>query len=359
MFELQTFPARDGDALILTWGDAAAPRRMLIDCGRESCWTSVKAFIQGLPADQREFELLVVTHIDADHIAGVLKMLNDPERRDVVSFKEVWFNGYDHLRMAVETFGAAQGDKLSKILIEKPGLWNKRFDHGPVVAPDPGQPPRFTIEGLQLTLLSPTRDKLAALEAVWADWLKSQGLEPEQVILAEPPPNDDEGFETFGAAPDVEALFQRPLPQDKEPPNGSSIAFSVEYEGVRVLLTGDAHPDVLTNALSALPAADRAFDLVKLSHHGSHGNISRPLLATWVAHRFLISTDGSRHKHPHAATLAHILKAKEGAKAFFFNHRHEQAADWDRETLRAAYNYTTRYPVEPGRLVLDLTALDA
>ena len=78
MFELRTFPARDGDCLMLTWGTHGAPRRLLIDGGREGTWTSLKDAIQALPAAERVFELLVVTHIDADHIAGVERRLVHP-----------------------------------------------------------------------------------------------------------------------------------------------------------------------------------------------------------------------------------------------------------------------------------------
>lgn len=42
MFELHLFPARDGDALILTWGSADEPHRMMVDCGRESGWPQIR-----------------------------------------------------------------------------------------------------------------------------------------------------------------------------------------------------------------------------------------------------------------------------------------------------------------------------
>ena len=39
----------------------------------------LRARIAGLPAGERRFELLVVSHIDNDHIGGVLPMLEDEE----------------------------------------------------------------------------------------------------------------------------------------------------------------------------------------------------------------------------------------------------------------------------------------
>ena len=357
MFELQTFPARDGDAFILTWGSAEQPHRMLIDCGREGCWPVVKAAVLALPPNEREFELLVVTHIDADHIAGVLKMLNDPARP--LRFREVWFNGYEHLREFSETFGPGQGEKLSTILEASPQTWNTRFGHAAVVVRDPSDPPRLDIEGLQLTLLSPTPAKLAKLEQEWLDWLKREGLEPDRPLrpAATPVGKEPDGFEHFGGRPDVAALAAEPLPRDNEPPNGSSIAFAAQFGAIRILLTGDAHADVMSAALEALPAAERRYHLVKLSHHGSRGNISAALASAWDADTFLISTDGSHHQHPDAQTIARLITARPGSKTFYFNHHHEQAAVWDDASLMADHNYRAAYPDVPGCLILDLEAL--
>jgi beta-lactamase superfamily II metal-dependent hydrolase len=38
---------------------------------------------------------LILTHIDADHIEGLLKLV--AERDSLVTFKDVWFNGRQHL----------------------------------------------------------------------------------------------------------------------------------------------------------------------------------------------------------------------------------------------------------------------
>ena len=43
-------------------------------------------------------------------------------------------------------------------------------------------------------------------------------------------------------------------------------------------------------------------------HHGSHGTHSVELMQEIRAKRFLISTDGSRHKHPHIESIARTVK---------------------------------------------------
>jgi hypothetical protein len=359
MFELQTFPAQDGDCLILTWGEPGAPKRMLIDGGREGCWPSLKAALLGLPKAERVFELLVVTHIDADHIAGTLKMLADPARP--VRFKEIWFNAYKHLPPPPpdEVFGGVQGEKLSDLLEAAPRLWNTRFGHKAVVVDNPAAPPRLDIAGLELTLLSPTREKLKKLEPVWRAEVAAEKLgrndtpDPDPAEPTEIPPDE----EVFGRLPDVAALAAEPLPRDTKAPNGSSIAFIARYGDRSVLLTGDAHADITEAALRHLPGEQRVFDLVKLSHHGSRGNLSAGLVEAWTTDHFVISTNGSHHKHPDAQTIARLIRAKLGPKTFYFNHRHEQAAIWDSADLQRDHEYRAVYPTTPGRLTIDIMAL--
>ena len=357
MFELDLFPARDGDALVLTWGENANPKRILIDAGRESGWLAIKKAYEHLPEAQRTFELLVVSHIDADHIAGVLKMLADPARP--LRFKEVWFNAYHHLvGGSWETFGVAQGEALSDLLKERPALWNTRFGGKAVVIEEDAALPRFTIEGLELTLLSPTRAKLQALAPEWKAWLNAEGLGRGQSPDGEAalPTIVPEGYETFGPLPDVQALADSRQSEDDKAPNGSSIAFAAAYGEKRVLLTADAHHKVLTSSLSSVSVNERRFDMVKLSHHGSQGNLSRALLDTLDCHRFAISTDGSRHHHPDPEAIARLLLWKLGSKHLYFNYRQEEAVMWDDDRLKQAHDYDCTYSAEEnmGRLTIPI-----
>lgn len=345
MFDLELFPARDGDALILTWGDEAAPHRMLIDCGREGTWKAIKAACHALPEAERTFELLVVTHIDSDHIAGILSMLADPKRP--INFKDVWFNAYHHLVGGTwESFGARQGENLSDHLKKRLEVWNRAFDgNAVVIEPDMGLP-RVNLAGLELTLLSPTRSRLEALAPVWKSEIVRGGLGRRQKPLADPALVTlvPDGYEAFGPTPDVKRLAREPEQPDTAAPNGSSIAFAAAFEGKRVLLCADAHPTVLEASLRSLPEAERRFDLMKLSHHGSRGNLTKSLLDAIECQRFAVSTDGSRHDHPHPEAIAWLLAAKRGPKSLYFNYRNEQAFQWKKKKLMDELAYKCHFP---------------
>jgi phosphoribosyl 1,2-cyclic phosphodiesterase len=72
IFRIDMLPGREGDCLWIEYGDAARPRRILIDGGRKLAWQTLKQRFAALPADQRKFELLMLSHVDADHIEGLL-----------------------------------------------------------------------------------------------------------------------------------------------------------------------------------------------------------------------------------------------------------------------------------------------
>ncbi len=354
MLSLTLLPANEGDCLWLEYG-GARKRRVLIDCGRKSTYRTLSKRIDELPADERSFELLVISHIDRDHIEGALELMADEELD--VSFRDIWFNGYKHLEQATgESFGVVQGEALTAYLSQPDVPWNEWFARGPVLWQE-GEPlPEVTLAGgLKLTLLSPTLPKLAKLGREWLEVCKKEGLVPGHPPEPEPP-----GEERFGP-PDVERLAREEWPIDTAEANGSSIAFVAEYEGKRVLFAADAHPDVLERALRHLTGDASAvhFDAVKVSHHGSAHNTTRELLELIECDTWLFSTNGSYFHHPSDVAVAKIIKhgnAGGRRKRLVFNYRSDESEVWNTASLKKKWGYATVYPpaATPGLLTLPL-----
>src|ERR1700735_2728750 len=175
MFEIEMLPAREGDCLWLRYGDSKNIKQILIDGGRAATAKIVKKRLAALPLKAREFELLIITHVDRDHIEGILNIIEDP--RSGVKFKDIWFNGYHHLHDGkIETFGPAQGERLSRALIKKRLPWNKRL-RGNAVRVRGNRIPKIRIAGgLTLSLLSPDAQKLKDLIPEWEKESKQAGL---------------------------------------------------------------------------------------------------------------------------------------------------------------------------------------
>jgi beta-lactamase superfamily II metal-dependent hydrolase len=336
-------PAAHGDCLWVEYGDPTSPRRLLIDGGAAGTYKrALRDRLLDIPQERRRFELLVVTHIDADHIAGVLDLLQDDE----VDFhaKDIWFNGYRHLpNENPDTLGPLQGERLTDLLV-KPGVtWNGGFRRAAISVPGDGELPRVELEdGLLLTLLSPTPGKLAELKPVWDKVVRKAGLDPNQ-----PRPEEvktAEGFELLGA-PDVQSLAAEPFQEDDAEANGSSIAMLMEFEGRRVLLAGDAHPGVMTAAIRRLAGGGKlAVDACKLPHHGSKANVNRQFLQALDCRKWLFSSNGAQFRHPDRQAVARVITWGGAEPELIFNYRTKYNDIWDSHLLREQHRYAASYP---------------
>ena len=325
---LTMHPGSDGDALVLRWGDDQTTRHALIDLGRKADYRALRDW---LVATGR-LDLMVITHIDADHIEGAMPLVAEPTAPFAPD--DIWFNGHDHLKMArkrrkeLEVLSVLQGEKLSDGIVRFGWNWNRAFDGGPVSTDSPQGAGPLDLNGLTLTLLSPDDAGLSALEREWDKALADAALRKGDPDEAPPAPKGLERLSTL----DVPALAARPFKPDTAEPNGSSIAFLAEHDGRKVLLAADAHPDVLTRRLRALGYSKQSrlkLDLFKLSHHGSKANLSPELLTLIDCTRFAISTDGSRHNFPDPECIARILVSDpDRDKTFYFNYPQKNAALW-------------------------------
>jgi beta-lactamase superfamily II metal-dependent hydrolase len=354
IFRVEMLPAREGDCVVLVYGNPKQPRRILIDGGRASTYRAVRDRFSQLPEAERTFELLIVSHVDRDHIEGAVAMLEDPATP--VSVKDVWFNSYDHLRNPeVEAFGAVQGERLTAALRRRPNSWNKAF-HGKSVEIRLGKPLALA-DGLEITLLSPNREKLEALIPIWQKECRKAGLIPGIAARRPPPP---EGFERFGRV-DIDELASRPFTPDRAEANGTSIAVLARYEGRCVLLAADGHPDRLIESVRPLAAAEGGrlrIDALKLPHHGSEYNVSPELLDLVTCPRYLVSTNGSYFHHPHPAAIARVIKRGGDHPEIIFNYRSDEALLWNNPRWHRRFSYQTIYPspAENGTRIADLTA---
>jgi hypothetical protein len=327
VFEIEMLPARQGDALWLEYGDPAHPRRALIDAGTPETWSALSTRIAALAPDDRHFELLIVSHIDKDHIGGVLPLLEDTTLG--VTFGDVWFNGFRHLPSTTEPMGPIEGERLTTLLVDGHHHWNHAFDEKAVVVPDDGSLPVKQLDGgLQLTVLSPGNAQLAKLRPIWEPLVREHGLDPA-VPAAKPEPLAPE-LESLGT-PSVEELANKKFKADSAEPNGSSIVVLAEFEGRRALLCADGFPEIIRESVERLldGGADRLqLDAFKLPHHGSRANINLDLLKRVNAPLHLISSDGTATRHPNPEAIARTIVTQDRPR-LRFNYRTKFTEIWE------------------------------
>jgi hypothetical protein len=363
MFRIEMLPAFHGDCLWVEYGESSKPHRILIDGGPVPTYDELRSRIDSLSKDQRRFDLIVLTHVDADHIESAVKLLNVQKLDFEVG--DIWFNAWKHLSPSHgDELGPVQGEYASA-LISRHGLpWNEAFNNGPVAVSDKQDIPAITLPGgMKLTLLSPDRKRLAKLAPEWAKAVRAAGLEPgvsREVLefLSKKKkyrPPDELGTGRF----DIAALAQTPFEPDRTAPNGSSIAFLAEYRGKSCLFLGDAHSSVLVDSIRRLLAKrgeeKLAVDAIKLPHHGSQNNVSRELIELLLCPRYLVSTNGNIFEHPDAQAIARIIRYGGGSPTIFFNYLSDTTNIWKEESRNSYSDFCVRFPdSEKMGIIIDL-----
>ena len=366
MLRLEVLPARYGDCIWIEYGKDPV-RRLLIDGGAPGVYKkALKPRLKQLADEEREFELLVVTHIDYDHIRGIIELALD----DKLPFKakDVWFNGFRHIPDSPpDVLAGKHGEQLTDLLLKNGASWNARgFGMQAVVVPEEGSLPRVEFDGgLSLTLMSPTVPLLADLRSDWEQSCEDINISPEELEEARKAGR----FETLDAdrpgdaasgpqRPDIEQLLREPFEEDNSAANGSSIAFLLEYKTLRILLTGDAHPSVLVESIGRMGDGRLAVDVCKLPHHGSRGSVSAELIKHLDCNAYIFSSNGDQFAHPHPEAVARVIEHGGDSPELLFNYRSDETGIWDDETLRNAYGYKTTYPDDDKRGVVLEWSLD-
>ena len=358
---IEMLPARQGDALLVGWGPPVARHRMLVDGGPATAYRTIAPLLAERVGDQ-PLDLLVLTHIDGDHIEGTILLTNDADLG--LDIREVWYNGSG---MLVSELGAVQGEILEAIITARKLPWNIQTGGKAVHAPVSGTLPVLPQpDDLQLTVLGPDPPTMTMLRDTWlqacADAQLTFGSVEQALAVLAGRSNlkPSRGYLSRPPVPDVRALARGARSKDTKIPNRSSIVLLLEYGDVRVLLAGDATVNALLPAVRRL-LAERGVDRLpltafKLPHHGSARNLSRELLDLLPAQHYLFSSDGTQFGHPDDEGVAAVLEFGRPGAELVFNYRNPRTLKWDDERLaEAGYEFSTCYPDrDPGGVELRL-----
>lgn len=312
---IKFLPAFNGDCILVSFEYENRKRNILIDGGVPRTYLRhLKPELEKLIQQKENIDLLIVTHIDDDHIGGIKELYQDTDfNKDFI--KEVWFNSGDLLSdyfnterqsiRAVEiiktdqtNMSVGQGVTLEKALKEEKGNWIQNLTQ---VCNN-----KISFLGLTITILSPNEKKLKKLHKHWE-------TEIDKKVTMSKEHND------FDVS--ISELVKRNFKEDKAIPNGSSIALLLEEGSKSILLLGDAHPNVVSDSLEKLGLATEEkkikIDLVKVSHHASKGNTSPKLLSLIKSNKFVVLTDGSTHGLPDKEAIARIIASQPNCNIYF------------------------------------------
>ena len=367
-FSLDIIRAGKGDCLMLHCGTKKQPRLIMIDGGPSGIYARhlrpridrLKA-ASGLDEDTPlPVDILMVSHVDDDHIQGVLDLTSElrdqkaNRERPLLDVRTLWHNTFDDLLKttpkelaAAAGFGAAAvggtidvgGDEsldAAKVLASIPqgrvlrddasflakGAqgWkiNQQFKGKLILA---GQPAKgLPLDGgVTMTVVGPMPRELAELQKEHDQWLRQQrGKRAESSLAA----------------------FV-----DESITNLSSLVLVAQSGGKRMLLTGDARGDRILEGLELIGLLKKSdsstlhVDVMKVPHHGSANNVATSFFRRVTADHYVFSGNGE-HGNPERATLEMLFEAR-GKNPFTMHFTYPLAeidagrkADWAKERAK-------------------------
>ncbi|OMC71380.1 hypothetical protein BK126_04600 [Paenibacillus sp. FSL H7-0326] len=393
--KIEVYPALEGDCFLIRMNDQKKTN-ILIDGGfSETYHDYLKPRLLQMAKNGEELSLVIVTHVDQDHIEGIIELFNENGTADdpkVIPIKEVWHNSYRHLNFLNQKkeeeldkneisilngitsqssiiksernnepnkdISAKDGSTLAGLLYGGKYNWNRLFD-GSAINCDEKAYISLTSE-INIYLLSPNSEKLKKLEKTWIKELRKSKYDfklneskifddaYEYYLLSlhdENEANESKDISGRQEKISLDNLLKKKLSSDNSVVNGSSISFILEYKQYKLLFLADAHPNIIRENIQKLVSNQECnpfFDMIKVSHHGSYRNTSVELLSLIDSPIYLFSTNGRQNEHPNMETLARIISRKSIKRRLVFNYPISNEILLD-EALKRNYCFTTDF----------------
>ena len=304
--EVQFLPAGCGDAIIIMFREMK--KLVVIDFGSERLENQelLISYLKDAIQQIGQIDLFVISHMDDDHIGGVVSLFKQNEIEITNKVNEWWLNHSLEIKQTVSSkkISSKQEVDLKEFLVsigkcpEEPILKGASKFFGEI----------------RIEVLSPDIES----------YNNAKGI-----TLAE----EKRRIHKIGAKISdhnlsIQELITKQFVNDPSLTNRSSIAFLITAPNFKGLFLGDSHPDIIVNSLKELNYNDTTnklkLDFVKISHHGSRKNTNDELLSLLDCSNFIISSNGiNRHSLPDKEPLARIASkgSKEKSVNIFFTHK--------------------------------------
>lgn len=340
--KFHTFPVGAGDCITLLLKNGDKELHIKVDCGHYK--PEVNDYIKN--DFHGHIDYLIVTHIDNDHIKGLIEMLSS---KPDLTINHIFYNCYqrtsenlqewdekmvenmkrvfDHLPVVVDMLeqkiNAETSMSLAKLILENDN-WKKAWRREYII--DESSMVDLGNDMGRIIFLSPNKEALDTLDKkyrllFWKTLYKPKKLDYDkeetiyESLMRIMEQEDNEGFDEEPVSSkvlDENALkfYAAEKMKDLSPENEASIAFIWEHEGHRILFMGDANPNQVVKKMGDVyndAPKPVLFDAIKISHHGSAHSTSKELVNVADSERYFVT--GGANARPSYQALARIIIA--------------------------------------------------
>lgn len=375
IFTLEALQAKHGDCLVLHYGPNDDPKIIVIDGGpggvyKDSLKPRLLEIRDALTSDDSlPLAMLMVSHMDDDHVNGVLDVMDDV--REAVDNSEspdfdvehMWFNTFDDIVGNLEIprlSGLGRGATVADLVGMVPQYRSlNHYTSAVMASTGQGRDLRDAANRLNVpvnTPFSPIGSGAAALvrgdtdesNVDWGDGLTIQVLHPNDQRLKDMQEKWDKDLKKAAEKGDESIIFASLGGRDTSPFNLASIVCLVEFDGKQMLLTGDARDDDILDGLRGAGRMDANdhihVDILKIPHHGSDRNMSREFFERVTADHYVISGNGEHH-NPEKATLVMLSDGTRGRDDFTVHLTNQQG----KHQLKEMLDEFSKHEQERGR----------
>jgi beta-lactamase superfamily II metal-dependent hydrolase len=339
--KIRIYQSDKGDCLRIM---GAGGGNILVDGGMRN------AFVQHVRADlQDKIDLVYISHIDDDHIGGILELLNDvmewrvykyraaknpklkaPKYAELPAIGEIWHNAFSDmlgknaapvenlLAQASLILGLSSGVNLRQEALRYQDLatsidqalqvsrrvsasqlnipLNQKFG-GKLILVRPAGGVSARVAKMNLYVIGPFNADVEKLKGEWNDWLDKNKKRISEIKKAA-----EEDARSIGSSADritqilaakVDDLGNR---EKVTTPNLASVMLLLEEGARKVLLTGDGHWADILKGLEHHGKFDAQgklhVDVLKVQHHGSEYNYKQEFADRVSADNYILCGNG-------------------------------------------------------------------
>ena len=372
--KLHIINGRDGDCLLLQSQDG---KNILCDGGRKiSMEEHGRAALQELIGQDGLLDLIYVSHIDDDHISGIIRLMDDmvdwkvhdhhtaagetglraPKFPKPPNVGAIWHNSFsdqlqenagpigDMLAHSAPSFLAAQTHKSRHIgthmidiatsipnalklsALAEANLMDIPINKVPgqqgaakLITREAHQAP-IPLGSLNISVVGPTEQELDLLRQGWNNWLEDSDASKKHLERLKK--KIQEQLDRFATGQTSHTPFDLrdwngiEAIEDVSIPNVSSLVLMVEEDGKRLLLTGDAQHDMMLDQLTDAGFMTNGefchLDVLKVPHHGSEHNVDENFARRVSADHYVFCGNGN-HGNPEPEVIRDFYESRMGS----------------------------------------------